>query len=173
VSRAPNLPLGSLDPALLELPLSALNLTVRACHCLSDVPTIAALMECAEAELMRRRNFGRVTLSDVRRKLVAYLGERMAPPTSLRVRAALAHPPPAVALLWQAPPQPRPLAEVVAELLELFARRTDLAAVTAWRPAAHRIGPPPGIDPESATLACRRLSARASGPPGAPWRAAS
>jgi hypothetical protein len=107
----------------LQLPLSALNLTVRASHCLSDIPTIADLMACAEAELMRRRNFGRVTLADVRRKLVAYLGERMASPADARVRAALDHPPPAIARVWETPAQPRPLAAVVSELLDLLAWR--------------------------------------------------
>lgn len=152
VSRAPNAPLGSLDPALLELPLSVLNLTVRATHCLADIPTVGALLECPEAELMRLRNFGRVSLGDVRRKLVGYIAEQTGCPDSDRIREALCDPHPALQAVWRAPVQARPLAAVVAELLELLSRPGELYRAAPWRSSPHRIGPPRAPDLEAATL---------------------
>jgi hypothetical protein len=75
----------------------------------------------------------------------------MEQPYGPRVRAALAHPPPALVEVWETPAQSRPVAAVVSELIDLIARRGDLSALPAWRPAAHRMGPPPALDPARAS----------------------
>ena len=56
----------------LNMPISELNLTVRANNCLdsADIRTVAELIEKDEAEMLGVRSFGRTSLREVKRKLV-------------------------------------------------------------------------------------------------------
>ncbi len=55
----------------LDRPISALNLSVRASHCLdaAKISTIRELVQLSEAELLRFRSFGMTSLREVHRKL--------------------------------------------------------------------------------------------------------
>jgi len=55
----------------LELPLSGLNLSVRASNCLemANIKTIGQLLEMDEGELLALRSFGKTSMREVKRKL--------------------------------------------------------------------------------------------------------
>ena len=55
----------------LSMPLEALDLSARALHCLEgeSIKTVGELLERSEDELLRIRNFGKVTLDELREKL--------------------------------------------------------------------------------------------------------
>jgi DNA-directed RNA polymerase subunit alpha len=55
----------------LEMPLSALDLSVRASNCLeaAEINTVGELVDKDEAELLQLRSFGRTSLVEVKRKL--------------------------------------------------------------------------------------------------------
>jgi hypothetical protein len=144
---------GALEPALLQVPLGALNLSVRASHCLSDVATLAELLALTEVQLMRRRNFGRATLVDVRRKLVSFVTDHADDTAGRHARRALYDTHPAIEALWNTPAQARPVSAVVAELIELLARPEDLRRAERWTYSTTRIGPPQSIDLGSVSLA--------------------
>lgn len=65
---------------LLQRPISALNLSVRASNCLeaARITEIGQLASLSEAELLRFRSFGKTSLHEVRRKL-AELGLGLGP----------------------------------------------------------------------------------------------
>ena len=92
---------------LLGHPLTVLNLTVRASNCLSDVPTLSALLEYPESQLIRQRHFGRTSLADVRRKVVHFCVDHLGVGPSHPIRVALYDPHPAISAVWNAPPQAR------------------------------------------------------------------
>jgi hypothetical protein len=149
--------LGGRSSGLLQHPLSVLNLTVRAAHCLGDVASLGALLELPEAQLMRRRNFGRTSLVDVRRKLVHYFIDHGDPDggaaIDLRsIRGALYDPHPAFAAVWGTPAQARLLLEVVADLLALLSRPEELKGAEPWNYSTTSIGPPRSLDFASASL---------------------
>jgi RNA polymerase sigma factor (sigma-70 family) len=149
--------LGGRSSGLLQHPLSVLNLTVRAAHCLGDVATLGALLELPEAHLMRRRNFGRTSLVDVRRKLVHYFIDHGDPDgragIDLRsIRGSLYDPHPAFAAVWGTPAQARLLLDVVADLLALLSRPEELKRAEPWNYSTTSIGPPRSIDFTSASL---------------------
>lgn len=65
---------GGLDAALeakLNVPISELNLSVRASNCMEagDIRTVRDLVQLTEDQLMEIRNFGETTLDEVRAKL--------------------------------------------------------------------------------------------------------
>jgi len=90
----------------------------------------------AEADLMGRRNFGRACLADVRRRLTFFALDALSVPEHDPRRSLLGADDPSLAAGLDAPPQPRPLREVLEELLELLARQ----AATARRPPGARRG---------------------------------
>ena len=57
--------------AKLGLPVTELDLSVRASNCLEseNIRTIGELLSKPEAELLQIRNFGRVSLDEIQRKL--------------------------------------------------------------------------------------------------------
>jgi Sigma-70, region 4/Bacterial RNA polymerase, alpha chain C terminal domain len=149
--------LGGRSSGLLQLPLSVLNLTVRAAHCLADIATLGGLLEYQETHLIRRRNFGRTSLVDVRRKLVHYFIDHEDPGGAAavdprRVREALYDPHPAFAAIWGTPAQARCLGEVVADLLSLLSRPDELRRAEPWNYSSTSIGPPRTVDFSSASL---------------------
>lgn len=78
-----------LDPAIeakLNMPISELNLSVRASNCLEseNIMTVRALVTRSEDALLEVRNFGETTLTEVQEKLREigmHLGMRVPPPT--------------------------------------------------------------------------------------------
>ncbi|HID75686.1 MAG TPA: DNA-directed RNA polymerase subunit alpha [Planctomycetaceae bacterium] len=79
--------LGGSDPMLeakLSMPITDLNLSVRATNCLEseDIKTVRDLVSRTEDQLLEVRNFGETTLNEVREKLREYglrLGMRVGP----------------------------------------------------------------------------------------------
>jgi hypothetical protein len=141
-----------LEPSLLRHPLSVLNLTVRAFNCLCHVPSISALLDFSEAQLMRQRHFGRTSLADVRRKVVHFCVDHLGVNVAHPIRLALYDPHPAVVAIWNTPPQPRRLGEVVDELLDVLSRPEELRAAGAWAYSATAIGPPRPISLDAVSL---------------------
>jgi len=60
-----------LTESVLSMPLRALDLTARALHCLEGegIKTVGQLLERSEQELLTIRNFGKVTLEEVKDRL--------------------------------------------------------------------------------------------------------
>ena len=58
----------------LSMPISALDLSARASHCLEggDIKTVRDLLSKSEADLLAMRNFGRVTLQELADKLAEH-----------------------------------------------------------------------------------------------------
>ena len=58
----------------LRMPISGLDLSVRASNCLesAEINTVADLVSQTEAELLKVRSFGRTSLREVRRKLIDF-----------------------------------------------------------------------------------------------------
>ncbi len=138
---------------LLGYPLGVLNLTVRASNCLRGVPSIDALLELNEAELIKTRNFGRTSLLDVRRKLVHYCIDHLALPPGHPIRMALYDPHPALRAVWEAPAQERSLREVIGEILDCLDRADAVRAAQSWTPSPTSVGPPKRCDYETVSLA--------------------
>lgn len=62
------------DDAKMALPISVLDLSVRASNCLAsaNIGTIGQLMACEEADLLKLRSFGKTSLREVKRKLTDF-----------------------------------------------------------------------------------------------------
>lgn len=153
MTTVPGCRIETIDAQQLCYPLGVLNLTVRASNCLRGIPSIDALLSQNEAELIQTRNFGRTSLLDVRRKLVHYCIDHLALPPGHPIRMALYDPHPALRLVWEAPPQERPLREVVAEILDCLERVEEVREAGGWSPSPTAIGPPKRCDFETASLA--------------------
>jgi sigma-70-like protein/RNA polymerase alpha subunit len=153
LTTVPESRIGEIDPQLLTYPLGILNLTVRATNCLRDVATIDALLALNEVDLTQKRNFGRTSLLDVRRRLVHFCIDHLALPPGHPVRLALYDPHPSLKLLWEAPPQERTLREVVEEILDCLSRADELREVGSWPASPTSVGPPRRCDYETASLA--------------------
>jgi hypothetical protein len=80
---------------------------------------------------------------------VDHLGVSLGEP----IRIALYDPHPAISAIWNAPPQARPLAEVVDELLDVLSRPEELRAAGSWSYSATAIGPPRPISLEQSSCA--------------------
>jgi Sigma-70, region 4/Bacterial RNA polymerase, alpha chain C terminal domain len=148
----PRCSLAALEPLLLRHPLSVLNLTVRAFNCLAHVPSISALLDFSEVQLMRQRHFGRTSLADVRRKMVHFCVDHLGVGVAHPIRLALYDPHPAVVAVWNTPPQPRRLGDVVDELLDVLSRPEELRAAGVWCYSARAIGPPRQISLDAVSL---------------------
>jgi hypothetical protein len=118
------------------MPISGLGLCNRAYHCAGYLGTVAELLKVREDELMARRSFGRACLADVRRRLAQFALDALSVPPGDPMRVACVDDHPAVTAVWEAPPQPRPLAEVLEEILELLARGEQLRAQGTRRAAS-------------------------------------
>src|SRR5256885_682064 len=120
-SRLKQLPAQSLG-----LPLNDLGLCRRAYHCVHSLGTVGGLLQAREDELMARRNFGRACLIDIRQRLTCFVmgGLGVAEDDPRGANGASSHP--SVPAVWEAPPQPRPMREVLEEILEFLGRGDQL-----------------------------------------------
>ncbi|HEU4754070.1 MAG TPA: DNA-directed RNA polymerase subunit alpha C-terminal domain-containing protein, partial [Armatimonadota bacterium] len=118
--------LAQLTPAHLQAPVEDLGLGTRAYRCLRKLGTVEAVLQEREDLLLTRRNFGRASLADVRRRLALFALGRLGVPEGHPMRAACTESRPEVRAAWEAPAQPRPVAEVVDEILELLSRGEQL-----------------------------------------------
>jgi hypothetical protein len=149
----PGCRIDEIEPQLLNYPLGVLNLTVRASNCLRDVSSIDTLLCQQEIDLIQKRNFGRTSLYDVRRKLVHFCIDHLALPPGHPVRMALYDPHPALKLVWEAPAQERPLRAVIGEILDCLGRADEVREVGSWHASPTAVGPPRRCDYTSASLA--------------------
>jgi hypothetical protein len=118
--------LASLKKPSLGQPLDRLGLSTRAFRCLRKYETVEALLRAREDELMARRSFGKACLTDVRRQLTHFALDGLAVPDADPMRLACGRDWPERGEARTAPAQPRTLAEVVSEVLELLARGEQL-----------------------------------------------
>lgn len=129
---APGNRLARVSREALAVPVVALGLTRRAREALGDFETVAELLGAAEADLLRRRNFGRASLAEVRRRLARFAMDALGIPEEdpMRALCAAAH---RMAAIWVAPARARSLASFLEEVLELLAR----GAVPAMAETSH------------------------------------
>ena len=105
-----------------------------------------------EDDLMERRSFGRACLADVRRRLTLFALDALAVPEGDPMRATSFDEHPAMTAVWEAPPQPRPLSEVLEEILELLARGDQFRAHAGGRRWSRSTRFPLGLNFERGTL---------------------
>jgi hypothetical protein len=99
-----------------------MRLCTRAQRCLGHLDTVEALLGAREVELMAHRSFGRACLADVRRRATHFVMDSLRVPEDDPMRLGCSQADGALATVWDGPAQPRPLGEVVDEILELLAR---------------------------------------------------
>jgi hypothetical protein len=152
LTTVPECRIDAIDLQLLAYPIDVLNLTVRAFNCLRGLPSIDSLLAQQELELIHKRNFGRTSMLDVRRRLVQYCIDQLGLPPAHPIRKALYDPHPALKAVWEAPPQERPLREVVTDILDCLARAEEIREVKSWPASPTCIGPPKRCDYATVSL---------------------
>ena len=74
IAEVKHLEMPQVPESKLSMPISALDLSARASHCLEggDIKTVRDLLSKSEADLLAMRNFGRVTLQELADKLTEH-----------------------------------------------------------------------------------------------------